>query len=208
MAQSKRYDNCIDCGEYAHIAGRDRCIKCYRKWAWRQPGKKEFHAAQMRQARAEKPEMYQAIERKRYNTEKRQQWREGYNYYERHSEKLRQYQVEWRQNNKEKFSGYMRLARQRREAAEGITTEKQWKKIVQYYCPDGRCLNCGQKFVRDITNRKLTQDHVVPISLGGTHWPDNMQPLCYACNCSKSDHSCEDYRPDKGEFARSLMIND
>lgn len=208
--KKKRYDNCVDCGEYSHIIGRDRCKKCHAKWHRSQPGWKEKHAERMREERKNKPEMYQAIEERRQNTETRKTWKGTYNrqYYEVNSGKLRQYQVEWRQNNPEQFSGYMREARQRRIEAEGFTTEEQWREIVKYYCPDMKCPKCGQKFVRDIINRKLTQDHVIPINQGGTHWPINMQPLCYACNCSKSDHSCDDFRPDKGEFARSLMIND
>lgn len=207
--KKKRYDNCIDCSKYIHIFGKDRCKKCYLRWFRSQPEQKKRHAEQMRAYRAEKPEIYQAIEKRRGQTEKRRTWRDKYNhqYYETNGDKLRQYQVEWRQNNKEQFAGYMRQAAQRRKVAEGITTEKQWKRLVDYYCPDGRCLKCKEKFVRDITTRKLTQDHVIPLNQGGTHWPSNMQPLCYACNSSKGDHSTTDFRPDKGEFARSLMVN-
>lgn len=204
-----KYDNCIDCGKYCHIQGKQRCRKCYQKWYLSFPENKKRHAEQEKQRRLDNPTRYREIEQKRQQTDKRRKWRDGYNqeYYKLNEGRLRQYQVEWRQNNKEQFSGYMREARQRRINAEGFTTEEQWRKIVQFYCPDNKCLKCGQEFVRSIQNRKITQDHVIPISRGGTHWPDNIQPLCYACNCSKSDHNADDFRPDKGEFARSLMYD-
>jgi len=200
-----RYDYCIDCGEWKHIFGRDRCRECHAKYWRSQPGWKEHHAEQMRQYRKDKPEMYREIECRRSQTTKRQLWKEKYGYYQRNAEVLRQYQVEWRKNNPDKFAGYMRQAYQRRKEAEGHTTEDQWWAIVEYYCPDGKCPCCHLEFDGSIQNRKLSVDHVIPISKGGTHWPFNIQPLCYACNCSKQDHGCQDYRPDGGTFARSLM---
>jgi 5-methylcytosine-specific restriction endonuclease McrA len=42
----------------------------------------------------------------------------------------------------------------------------------------GRCLCCG-------TRLTLTADHVIPLSEGGTHAVDNIQPLCRECNSRK-----------------------
>ena len=42
------------------------------------------------------------------------------------------------------------------------------------------CQECG-------TMKKLTIDHVVPISKGGTHSIGNLQSLCIHCNCSKNN---------------------
>jgi 5-methylcytosine-specific restriction endonuclease McrA len=41
---------------------------------------------------------------------------------------------------------------------------------------------------------EVEMDHVVPLSLGGTHTLDNLQPLCRKHNASKSNRSCADYR--------------
>lgn len=50
-----------------------------------------------------------------------------------------------------------------------------------------RCLKCGcEEF--------LQADHVIPISKGGTHRIENMQPLCRTCNLSKHNRSNDDYR--------------
>lgn len=32
-----------------------------------------------------------------------------------------------------------------------------------------------------------TVDHVIPLSEGGTNWPDNLQPAHRACNTRKAD---------------------
>ena len=42
------------------------------------------------------------------------------------------------------------------------------------------CQECG-------TMKKLTIDHVVPISKGGTHSIGNLQSLCLSCNTSKKN---------------------
>jgi len=161
----------------------------------------------MRRERKEKPELYKAIEKRRAKTEKRKQWKEKYQpeYYRKNAEKLRQAEVERRKQKPELMAKYMRDAYQRRNEAEGHYTDDQWQALVEYYCPDNRCLCCGDEYDNTILDRKLTVDHIVPLSNGGTHWPDNIQPLCYRCNCSKQDHHDTDYRPDSGEFARSLM---
>jgi 5-methylcytosine-specific restriction endonuclease McrA len=63
----------------------------------------------------------------------------------------------------------------------------EWGRILRKY--GARCLCCG---VEGVT---LTQDHVLPISMGGKTVPENIQPLCVSCNSRKNDRYI-DYRPD------------
>lgn len=91
------------------------------------------------------------------------------------------------------------VVRHRRRAllkAGGTYTEKQWGELVNHYSPHGKCLACGKR-------RKLTVDHVIPLSKMGKNVIGNIQCLCYSCNCSKKDKTIE-YRPDGGKFARSI----
>ena len=56
-------------------------------------------------------------------------------------------------------------------------TTTQWKAIVVAY--KGRCAYCGAK------PKKLTQDHVTPLSRGGHHTAENVVPSCWPCNSRK-----------------------
>ncbi len=198
---------CVDCSKVKEHYAHGKCRPCYSKWYASQPGQREKLTAIMQRCREKKPEVYQAIEDRRNKTEKRKKWKEKYQkeYYQRNAEKLRASACQWRKDNPEHFKELWQAAYARRKSADGHITKKQWRELVEFYCPDGKCLACGQHFCKDITNRWLTMDHVTPLSIGGTHWPENIQPLCYSCNCSKSDHSNADYRPDGGAFTRRLM---
>lgn len=202
----KRYDNCIDCGEYGHIQGRDRCTKCHGKWYRSQPGWKERHARAMLHCRKERPEIYRAIESRRNKTEKRKKWREkySYEYYRSNKEELKAYGKDWREAHPELTKQYHKDAREREKNAEGHTTRRQKELLFTFYCPDNCCPSCGHEFIDKDYDRMATFDHVVPPKLGGTDWPDNIQPICFSCNSHKRLNII-DYRLDSGEYARSLM---
>jgi 5-methylcytosine-specific restriction endonuclease McrA len=53
---------------------------------------------------------------------------------------------------------------------------EEWNLCMEYF--NNECCYCNKKC-------KLTQDHVVPISNGGTHHKSNIVPACINCNSSK-----------------------
>lgn len=73
-------------------------------------------------------------------------------------------------------------ARQRRRAAlanaEGTHTAADIQ--AQYKRQHGRCYWCGEK-----VGKSYHVDHVIPLSRGGTNWPDNLVIACPTCNTSK-----------------------
>lgn len=70
------------------------------------------------------------------------------------------------------------LERADREAnACGKHTEGEWKAIITRF--GNRCVRCGAQGV------KLTKDHVIPLSEGGSNAASNLQPLCAPCNSWK-----------------------
>ena len=74
--------------------------------------------------------------------------------------------------------------------AKGSHTQGEWellKKQYAYTCPA-----CG-KSEPEIT---LTEDHVIPLSKGGSDYIENIQPLCKSCN-SKKHTDITDYRKEK-----------
>jgi 5-methylcytosine-specific restriction endonuclease McrA len=70
-----------------------------------------------------------------------------------------------------------------------------------------RCVKCGVQgcyFLKEVNGTEpphlnlyainlngrpilMTQDHIKPKSKGGSSYLFNLQPMCVACNCSKSD---------------------
>ena len=72
-----------------------------------------------------------------------------------------------------------RQRRIRKMKAEGSHTLGEWellKKQYGYICPA-----CGKKE----PEIKLTEDHIIPLSKGGSDYIENIQPLCGSCNSSK-----------------------
>jgi len=64
-------------------------------------------------------------------------------------------------------------------------TLEEWNTLLEKY--NHICLSCRR------IGMKLTADHVIPISKGGTNTIDNIQPLCRSCNSKKKDKHI-DYR--------------
>jgi len=66
----------------------------------------------------------------------------------------------------------------KRKAAEGSHTTEEWVALKEQY--HNHCLRCDKH--QSELDRVLEQDHVIPLSRGGTNWITNIQPLCHECN--------------------------
>jgi len=64
----------------------------------------------------------------------------------------------------------------REKGAVGSHTLKEWLKLKILH--NEKCVICGEQ-------KKLTKDHIVPLSKGGTDFIENIQPLCKNCNSKK-----------------------
>jgi len=76
---------------------------------------------------------------------------------------------EWRKIHHQKRRAF-------KKASEGTISVKEWiilKEQYNYTCPA-----CNRKE----PNIELTMDHVIPLSRGGKHYIQNIQPLCRKCN--------------------------
>lgn len=69
--------------------------------------------------------------------------------------------------------------RAKRKKAEGVHTTADIQ--AQYARQHGKCYYCGEKVGDD-----YHVDHIVPLSRGGTNWPDNLVIACPSCNISKN----------------------
>lgn len=61
-----------------------------------------------------------------------------------------------------------------------------------YVQQDGRCVYCGEAFGSGLN--RMTIDHIVPVSAGGSDKESNLQGLCRECNGWKADHSDQEFR--------------
>lgn len=79
--------------------------------------------------------------------------------------------------------------RARKLNAEGQYSASDVKRI--FSAQKGRCACCGKK-------KKLTVDHIVPLTKGGSNWPRNLQGLCLNCNSQKNARDPIEFMRDRG----------
>lgn len=121
-------------------------------------------------------------------------------YRKRHPDRVRENARRWQRNNYDKWlviknsNNHKRRARERN--AEGSFSVKEWLRLVSL-CQN-KCCSCGAD------GMKLTVDHITPLTLGGTNYITNIQPLCSRCNSSKGATE-KDYITN---FLKSLYSSD
>lgn len=92
--------------------------------------------------------------------------------------------IAWVKANPERHLEHSNRRRALKIAAEGSHSLAEWA-ALQEKCGH-RCACCGAA-------KRLTRDHIVPLSRGGSDWIENIQPLCKSCNCAKRDRHAINY---------------
>lgn len=100
----------------------------------------------------------------------------------------------YRQSHPEKQLQFNQTNRARRRGAPGSLSDVEWIFIVT--CFSGHCGKCG-------STERLSIDHIIPVSKGGHHSMDNVQPLCVSCNSGKYIRTI-DYRLSSIWFNREM----
>lgn len=95
---------------------------------------------------------------------------------------LHEHKRTFKRANREQFNFYERRRKYllRCPNPQGSHTFEEWLALkAAHGC---KCLRCGkgEPIVR------LTGDHIIPLSTGGTDGIENIQPLCYRCNQVKN----------------------
>ncbi len=86
------------------------------------------------------------------------------------NEYMREYMKEYRKKQK-KLTGNNKLC-------ENGLSVNDWKAVLDYF--NHECAYCGSK-------EDLEQEHIVPVSDGGTYAIGNIVPACRKCNASKGN---------------------
>lgn len=106
--------------------------------------------------------------------ERNRDWRKS------NPEKYKQSLYGWRDKNPEKLRAISNRRRARRASAAGHCTAAQIDARFEYH--GNRCIYCG-------CGGKMTIEHLIPLSRGGTNWPANIAPSCLSCNATKHDRT-------------------
>lgn len=134
-----------------------------------------------------------AKERERYWRKREAELERVRRYEELHREAIlarhRAYTKVWREKRRDLVNEYANNRRALEMNSGGKVTAAEWKEVKERY--GNKCLRCGRDDLR------LTMDHVLPLSKGGSNTIDNIQPLCKPCNSSKRTKHI-DYRETNG----------
>ena len=167
-----------ECGRKVHARGM--CRACYDRWLkLNNPEYAENQRKNRRDWYSKNPDKLVATNRR---------WSAN------NIDRVREMQRANKKKHPERNAPDYHARRARQKAAGGKFTKEQWAALCKHY--GNVCLRCGK-------TGKLTVDHVVPLAAGGDNNITNIQPLCGSCNFRKHVDAV-DYRPDGGEFAKSL----
>lgn len=84
----------------------------------------------------------------------------------------------WQADNKEYRNTYNKaITHTRRARLNGRYSAAEWEALLERF--NHTCPCCGG------TGVKLTVDHIVPVSRGGSNYIENVQPLCNCCRVTR-----------------------
>lgn len=140
----------------------------------------EWRKANPEKARRAVADWHKAHPEKR--KEHRAAWRAN------HAEQVKKSKAEWHKRDPDRGAMYQQRRRAKKAENGGSFTTAEWQALKAQY--SFQCLRCRRRE----PEIKLTMDHVVPVTRGGSNDISNIQPLCQKCNLSKGTQMI-DYRP-------------
>jgi 5-methylcytosine-specific restriction endonuclease McrA len=148
--------------------------------------KRDKKKAEIRSKRwgKENPEKKRAGNARWYQNNKERLKRKAKKYYSKNKSECKKRMKAYRRAHPEVDKAKHAKRKAQKLGNGGSFTASEWKALCKKH--HNRCLGCGKR-------RKLTADHVVPVSKGGSSNISNIQPLCGPCNSSKGNKTI-DYR--------------
>ena len=115
-------------------------------------------------------------------------------YYQRNKDRIAEYNKDYYEKNKEKAFEYAIKRKHRIRKLPCSLTLSEWNNIKEKF--DNKCAYCGEE-------RKLTQEHFIPLSKGGEYTINNIIPACRSCNCSKKDRDFFEWYPEQSFYSKT-----
>lgn len=99
-------------------------------------------------------------------------------------QKRRLARKKWKAKNRHLVNHYEKARQARLSGAEGGHSYKEWEELLKKH--QGKCFYCA-------TTEKITKDHVIPVSKGGSDNITNIVPACVSCNSKKNNKHLSDH---------------
>lgn len=147
--------------------------------------KRENSLRAVRKYRRAHPERVRASKHKHYVANKEKVAEYNRAYFAANAEKTREARHKWNTTHLEEKRVLNQKRRALRKGNGGSYTVSEWLALREQY--KNACIGPGPH------GGSLTQDHVIPLLLGGTSNISNIQPFCKRCNSRKGTKTI-DYR--------------
>lgn len=159
---------------------------------------KRYRLEHLEQCREYDKQRYQLIKETKKDYDKIR----NSHYYKEHKEDIIKKVKQYVKKNREKTKVYKKknkLLRKKISSKLPCTfTSLEWEKCLAYF--NNKCAYCD-------TETNMTQDHVIPVTKGGSYTTDNIIPACCSCNSSKSNNDMETWYKERDYFTQERLHN-
>lgn len=167
-----------ECSKRWALANKERVLENARRWRHDNPDKTREHNRTDRLKNSARCAEYRVKNR----------------------EKIREKQRIWVEANRQKVRIYNRHRQALKRGAEGSHTAEEFFELCKRL--NWKCFYCGCK----INSKTVTEDHIKPISRGGTDYIENIVPACQSCNSSKHTKTVNEFILQTGSLKGELLL--
>jgi 5-methylcytosine-specific restriction endonuclease McrA len=167
---------CLGCGGTGPFHKKQsRCALCVKQRS------REYYRAHSTRI---KQRVLQKYKENSLTSEQIEQRRKASRHYaEQHPDRILASVLHWQRSHPERHRLLQATHSSRRRANKarvlGTLTADEWREILVYF--NHACAYCLR------TDLPLTQDHIIPLSRGGSDTKENVVPACSSCNSRKKD---------------------